>query len=142
MATQTNPNTVPAYVPRSDVGTAGLSGVLATVIMMVLNNDGIYNFDAVYALIFGLAVAAAGYMVPRNKSFVMLVAAPVATLVAAALGRVLYNVEWDNAAVSAALSIVHRSLVRLRRPATTSRHGRGCGGSTVLLQASSTVTRR
>lgn len=90
--------------PRTDVGGAGIAAVLATVIQMVLNHDGIYNFDATYALIFGLVVAGAGYLATKNKSFVMLVAAPVATLAAAAIGKVLYGVEWDNATVSVAAS--------------------------------------
>lgn len=104
-------------VPRTDVGAAGISAVLASVIQMVLQNDGVYHFDAVYALVFGLAVAGAGYLVGKNKSFVMLIAAPVATLIAAALGKILYGLEWDNAAVSVALSAFLVALVGYLAPA-------------------------
>lgn len=90
-------------IPKVNVGAAGLAGILASVIQMVLDHD-VYNFDAVYALIFAVAVAAAGYMAGKNKSFMMLVAAPVATLIAAFVGYLLYGVQWDNAAVSVALS--------------------------------------
>jgi asparagine N-glycosylation enzyme membrane subunit Stt3 len=105
-------------IPRTDVGAGGIIGVLVPVVMMVLSNDGIYDFQAVYALIFAVAVALAGYMVKRNKSFVMLIAAPVATLAAAALGKVLYGIEWDNATVSVALSTFSVAFVGyIARPA-------------------------
>ena len=91
-------------IPLTNVGAGGIAGVLASVLMMILNHD-VYNFEAVYALIFALVVAAAGYMVPKNKSFIMLVAAPVATLIAAAVGYIAYGVQWDNATVSVAFSV-------------------------------------
>lgn len=104
-------------LPRKDVGSAAIMPVLAAVIMMVLKHDNVYDFQAVYGLILGLAVAGAGYFSPRNKSFVMLVAAPVATLFAAALGKILYGVEWDNAAVSVALAAFLAALFGYLAPA-------------------------
>ncbi len=102
--------------PRTDVGAGGIAGVLASVIMMVLQNDGVYNFQSIYALIFAVVVAAAGYLVGKHKSFVMFVAAPVATLVAAGVGKILYGAEWDNAVVSVALSTFLVALVGYLAP--------------------------
>lgn len=92
------------FIPRTDVGVGGIAALLAPVVLMILEHDDVYNFNIVYALIFGVLVALAGYLATKYKSFVVFVAAPVATLVAAFIGKVFYGADWDNATVSVAFS--------------------------------------
>jgi hypothetical protein len=70
---------------------------------MVLSR-GTYDFASVAALVGAVVVGVAGYLPPRHKNFVMSVAAVVATLVAAFVGKLFWGVEWDNTTVSVALS--------------------------------------
>lgn len=103
-------------IPRADVGGGGLAGALSVLFMLALNPAS-FNFQATEAAIAVALTFAAPYVVRRFKSFVAVVAAPVATLLTSVLAYALFAQPLDSTLVSTALSTVVVALVTyLGRP--------------------------
>jgi uncharacterized membrane protein YfcA len=93
----------PANLPRSDVGGGTLTGAV-TVLLLLLQHDAIFEFDAVSGAIAVVFSAAAAWFVPQHKNFVSGIAALVGSVVAYLVGKAVFGVEGDVAAFSYALS--------------------------------------
>lgn len=100
-------STIPrrSKIPRRDVGAAGISGVLATVIAEVISGGLPFDFHAWEALLFGLLTALAGYASVRYKNLIMVVAASASTIAAYVIGVVAFHTHaLDAQALSVAIS--------------------------------------
>lgn len=103
-------------VPRSDVGGGGIAGALTVVIMLILQGD-VYDFEALVAAIAVIITFAAPYVAPTHKSIVAAITTPVATVVAAMVGMVFFNAGLNKGLVSAALASLTVALITyLGRP--------------------------
>jgi len=89
-------------IPRTDVGSAGLAGAVAFLLMVVFDRE-VYDFVAAGAAFGAVLVFLGGYVPARHKNSYMAAAAFAATLLAVLLGTVL-GYPADNTVVSTALA--------------------------------------
>jgi hypothetical protein len=90
-------------LPRADVGGGTLTGAVA-VLLLFIQHDTIFEYDAVSGAIAVVFSAAAAYIVPQHKNFASGIAALVGAVAAFLIGKAIFGVEGDVAAFSYALS--------------------------------------
>jgi hypothetical protein len=86
-------------LPRADVGGGTLTGAV-TVMLLLLQHDAIFEFDAVSGAVAVIVAGVAGYVVPQHKNFLMGVSALIGSVVAYLIGKAVFGVEGDVAAFS------------------------------------------
>jgi hypothetical protein len=100
--------------PRADVGGGGLAGALSVLLMVVFEGE-IYDFNAFVAAIVAIIVFLAGYLPSNYKSFFTAAAASIAVIIATIVSYTMGG-QIDKAAVSGAIAAVAVALVTYLGP--------------------------
>ena len=104
------------YLPRSDVGSGSLNGALTVLIMLVLQNDGVFSFETTQAAIAVVLTFLGGYIPKTYKQFWTAVVAALASLLTSAVGYFLFAQPFDKALISSLLATVAVAIVTYAVP--------------------------
>lgn len=103
-------------LPRTDVAAGGLAGAFGVLLMIALQNDGVFDFQATVAAFSVLLTFAGGYIARRYKPFFTAVSAALAALLTSAVGFLFFDVPFDRGLVSTGLASILAAAVTYLAP--------------------------
>lgn len=103
-------------MPRSDVAGGGLTMLLAAVLGQIFDRSIPFDFQVWDALIAALITIGLGYWSSKYKPLVMAVAAPVASLVTAAIAGLIFNQPIAPAFLSGLVATILGVILTYRIP--------------------------
>ena len=103
-------------LPRSDVGAGGLQGALAYLLMIVLDNDGIFDFATTEAAVVAVIAFCGGYIAPKFKPLYTALSGALAAIVTSGIGYLFFDVPFDKGMTSTLIAACAVALATYRTP--------------------------